>query len=364
MKSQKQTHAGGIFATIKSNPLLIALPLLVGAELLSAPSTVIFLLALVSIVALASVMGHATEELACHFGSTAGGFLNATFGNAAEFIIAFAAINAGLFSLVKASLTGAIIGNILFVLGASILFGGAKYKEQKFNANQAGLNSTMLLIAVASLMIPSAFYLFRGAGSGHDLTLETEEISLLVSAVLIALYALSLVFSFFTHSYLFKSESAGKPTTSRNSALLKLLLATLALAYASEIFTGQVEHIASSFGFTEVFMGAVVVAIVGNAAEHLSAVTAAQKGDMDLALSITVGSSIQIALFVAPLLVIISFLVGTPMNLVFTLFELIALFASVLIVNEISSDGVTNWFEGAQLVGMYAIIAVLFFFVA
>jgi len=349
---------------LKENWLLLALPLLIIAQLAGAPSMLIFILALFSIVALASVMGHATEELAHHFGSTAGGFLNATFGNAAEFIIAYAAIRAGLLSLVKASLTGAIVGNILFVLGASILVGGFKFKEQKFNAKAAGLNSTMLLIAVGSLMIPSMFFFLEGSAPGHSLEFETEEISLLVSVVLIALYALSLVFSFFTHSYLFRSKPVGVPKGSRNSALPKLLLATIALAFASEVFTGQVEGIAKNFGFTEVFMGAVIVAVVGNAAEHLSAITAAGKNDMDLAISITVGSSIQIALFVAPVLVILSFIVGTPMNLVFTLFEIISLFAAVLIVNEISSDGATNWFEGAQLLGIYLIIAVLFFFVA
>src|SRR3989338_1828138 len=342
---------------------LISFPLMLASHFLGAPPLLSFALAIISIIALASKMGQATEDLAHHFGSNMGGFLNATFGNAAEFIIAIIAIRAGLLELVKASLTGSIIGNMLFVIGASFLMGGFKFREQRFNIRAAGLNSTMLLIGVSSMMVPSAFFFFAGNIPGHNIPFEAEELSLFVSILLVALYLLSLLFSFHTHSYLFRTSTKGEAKMSRNFALFLLLLVTACLAVTSEIFTQHVEAATASLGFSELFMGAIVIALVGNAAEHMSAVKAAQKNDIDLALSITVGSSIQIAIFIAPMLVLVSYLMGTPMDLVFTLFELLAVFCAVLIVNEISSDGICNWFEGAQLLVMYLILAGLFFFI-
>lgn len=344
-------------------PLLVFLALLLASALGASP-LIIFSLAALAIIGLASYMGRATEVLAGHLGSTMGGFLNATFGNAAEFIIAIIAINAGLIDLVKASLTGSIVGNILFVMGASLVVGGLKFKEQRFDVRQAGLNSTMLLIAVASMLIPSTFYFFSTSAAGHDLGLQTEELSLFVSLLLIGLYLLSLLFSFHTHSYLFRKRAHEPPTMSARNAVLWLLLSTAALAISSEIFTHHLQEVSHELGFTALFTGAVIVALIGNSAEHLAAIHAAQRNDLDLAFSIAVGSSIQIALFVAPMLVLLSFALGRPMNLVFTLFEILAVFASVLIINEISSDGECNWFEGAQLVVMYLIVAGLFFFVS
>ncbi|VVB58569.1 Sodium/calcium exchanger protein [Candidatus Anstonella stagnisolia] len=342
---------------------LIAFPLMLAAQFMNAPALLTFFLAIICIIALASKLGEVTEDLAHHFGSNAGGFLNATFGNAAEFIIAIIAIRAGLLELVKASLTGSIIGNMLFVIGASFLTGGLKFREQRFNIRAAGLNSTMLLIGVSSMMIPSALFFFAGNAPGHNIPFEAEELSLFVSVLLVALYLLSLLFSFHTHAYLFRKNTTGQARFSRNTALILLLLITVCLAVTSEIFTKHVEEVTKMLGFSQLFMGAIVIALVGNAAEHLSAVKAAQKDDIDLALSITVGSSIQIAIFIAPLLVLVSYLMGTPMDLVFTLFELLAVFCAVLIVNEISSDGICNWFEGAQLLVMYLILAGLFFFI-
>ncbi len=343
---------------------LLSFPILLAAQLLAAPGIILFVLSIIAIIALAAQMGRSTEELAGHFGSTLGGFFNATFGNAAEFIIAIVAINAGLFDLVKASLTGSIIGNILFVMGASFFVGGLRYREQSFDVKQAGLNSTMLLIAVASMLVPSAFFFFAQSTPGHDIGVETEQLSLFVAVLMISLYVLSLVFSFHTHAYLFRKRLHEAPKGRADHAILVLLLSTVALALASEIFTHQLTGVAAQFNLSQIFMGAVVVALVGNAAEHMSALSAAKKNDLDLALAITIGSSIQIALLVAPLLVLVSyFILGTPLNLVFSLFEILAVFAAVLIVNEISSDGQTNWFEGAQLMAMYMILAGLFFFV-
>jgi Ca2+:H+ antiporter len=314
-------------------------------------------------------MGEATEELAKIYGGHIGGLLNATFGNMAELIIALIAISKGLEELVKASLAGAIIGNLLFVLGFSIFIGGLKFKQQKMSTHLARLNSTMLLIAFMSIMIPSMFHFVPAEHRGND----EELLSLAVSVLLISAYVLSMVFSLKTHSYLFRASEAeemkgGKngehaPRWSAKYAIGVLLLSTIALGIISEIFVGQIEHVAKNFGLTELFIGAIIVAVVGNAAEHLAAVFFALKNDLDLSLNVTVGSSLQVAMFVAPIAVIFGAIIHKPMDLVFTPFEVIAMFASVLIVNEITSDGECNWFEGAQLVLMYVIIGVLFFFV-
>ena len=324
-------------------------------------STVLFVLSLLAILPLAAKMGEATEELAKIFGGQIGGLLNATFGNAAELIIVLFAINKGLIELVKASLAGSIIGNLLFVFGLSLFLGGLKYKEQKFSTHLAGLNSTMLLIALMSLMIPSLFHFVPTEHRGDDEVL----LSISVSVLMIAIYVMSMIFSLKTHQYLFRSKESGgeKPHWSRNFAIGVLAISTIGLALISEVFVGQVEHVAKDFGLSELFIGAIIVAVIGNAAEHIGAVFFALKNDLDLSVNVTVGSSLQIAMFVAPVAVLSGLLMGQPMDLVFTPFEMVAVFASVLIVNEIAADGRCNWFEGAQLVIMYLIIAVLFFFV-
>ncbi|MGV8085257.1 MAG: calcium/proton exchanger [Candidatus Bilamarchaeum sp.] len=325
-------------------------------------STILFAASLLGILPLASKMGHATEELAKIYGGQIGGLLNATFGNAAELIIALIAINKGLEELVKASIAGSIIGNLLFVLGLSMFVGGLKHKEQKFSPNLAGLNSTMLLIAFMSIMIPSMFHFVPVEHRGND----EHTLSTVVSILLIGTYLLSMVFSLKTHQHLFKESEDGKkekPHWSRNFAIAVLTISTIALALVSEVFVGQIETVAHQFGLTELFIGAVIVAVVGNAAEHIGAVFFALKNDIELSINVTAGSSLQIAMFVAPVCVLVASFINKPMDLVFTPFEVIAVFASVLIVNEISSDGRCNWFEGAQLMVMYLIIATLFFFV-
>jgi Ca2+:H+ antiporter len=339
--------------------MLIFIPLTLILSFIGADSTILFIVSLLAILPLAAKMGEATEELAKIFGGHIGGLLNATFGNAAELIIVILAINKGLIDLVKASLTGSIIGNLLFVLGLSLFFGGLKYKEQKLSPQLSGMNSTMLLIAFMSIMIPSLFHFVPVEHRGND----EQVLSIAVSVLLISAYLLSMIFSLKTHSYLFRTkEKHEKPKWSRNYAIIILAASTVFLGLISEVFVGQIEHVAKNFGLTEMFIGAIIVAIIGNAAEHISAIFFALKNDLDLSINVTVGSSLQIAMFVAPLSVLVALLLAQPMNLVFTPFEVIAVFASVLIVNEITTDGKCNWFEGVQLVIMYLILAVLFYF--
>jgi len=328
-------------------------------EFTSSDPLLIFISSILAILPLAAKMGEATEELAKHYGGHIGGLLNATFGNAAELIIALIAIGKGLIELVKASITGSIIGNLLFVLGISMLVGGLKYKEQKFSTMLAGMNSTMLLIAFLSLMIPSLFHLFPE----HTITKEIN-LSLIISVLLLLVYAGSLLFSLKTHKHLFITEHNEKPQWTKKRAAIVLAISTIVLALMSEALVSQVEVVAHNLNFGEVFVGAVIIALVGNAAEHLAAIFFALKNEINVAINITVGSSLQIAMFVAPVTVLAGVLFfNQPMDLVFAPFELIAVFASVLIVNEISNDGKFNWFEGLQLITMYIIIATLFYFI-
>ena len=339
--------------------LLIFVPIVIVLGLIGADPTILFVTSLFAILALAAKTGEATEELALRYGGHIGGLLNITFGNAAELIIALLAINAGLIDLVKASLTGSIIGNLLFVFGLSMFFGGLRHKEQKFSEPLAGLNSTMLLIAFVSLMTPSLFH-FIEAGQPQD----EATLSLAIAILLLAIYLLSLAFSLKTHSYLFTFDPAGeKPEWGRNFSLAVLLGSTALLFLVGGIFVNQVPVVAKSIGMTEFFIGAVIIALVGNAAEHIAAIFFALKNRIDMSVNVTVGSSLQVAMFIAPIAVIASALMGRNMNLIFTPFEVLAVFAGVIIVNEITTDGKCNWFEGAQLAIMYVIIAVLFFFI-
>ena len=343
--------------------MLIFIPITLALNYIGTNSTVLFASSILAIIPLAAKMGEATEELAKIYGGHIGGMLNATFGNAAELIIALLAINKGLVDLVKASLAGSIIGNLLFVLGLSIFFGGLKYKEQKFSTDLAGLNSTMLLIAFTSIMIPSLFHFVPTEHRGND----EKILSVSVSILLISIYILSMVFSLKTHQYLFraaeKNGERDKARWTRNYAIAILAVSTIALGTVCEIFVGQIEQVAKNFGLTELFIGAIIVARAGNTAEHMASIFFALKNDLNISIIVTVGSSLQIAMFVAPIAVLAGTLLRKSMDLVFTPFEVIAVFASVLIVNEISSDGKCNWFEGAQLVIMYLIISVLFYFV-
>jgi Ca2+:H+ antiporter len=348
--------------------LFVFLPATVGADYLSPDSHVlIFATACLAIVPLASWMGKATEHLVEHTGAGLGGLLNATFGNAAEMIIAFSALRSGLVGVVKASITGAIIGNVLLVLGLSLFLGGLRHPIQTFNAAAARTHSTMLLLAAIALVAPASYhYLAGGPGAAREGSLSDE-----VSAVLLLCYALGLVFSLRTHRELFAGHSAeaatledgGEGHWSLGRSLGVLATVTVLIAVVSEILVGSVEHVAQAFGMSEVFVGVIVLAAAGSAAEQSTAIMVARKNRMDLALSITVGSSIQIALFVAPVLVLASqFLAPTPMNLVFTPAEVLAVTISALIAGQICGDGESNWLEGVQLLAVYLIVALLFYF--
>jgi Ca2+:H+ antiporter len=351
------------------NWLLIFVPAVIVMEF-TAPEhhTFLFLGSCLAVLPLAGWMGKATEHLAERTGEGIGGLLNATFGNAAELIIAFFAMRRGLYGVVKASLTGSIIGNILLVLGLAIFAGGVKFKKQTFNASAARMQSTMLTLAAIALIVPAAFhYLAAPAGLSREGTLSTE-----ISVVLLATYVASLLFSLHTHKQLFaggSSETADavefedRKHWSLARSLIVLSVATALIAWVSEILIGSVEEAAKSFGMTSVFVGVIVVAIVGNAAEHSTAVLVAVKNRMELSLGIAIGSSIQIALFVAPLLVLLSYAFGpAPMDLVFTPAEVLAVALSVAIAGQIASDGESNWLEGVQLLAVYLIMGMIFYF--
>ncbi len=353
-----KTHHGWM------NLLLLAIPAAIGAHFAHASPLVIFVLAAVAIIPLAAVMGEATEVLSAYSGPLVGGILNGTMGNATELIIAFFALKAGHIEVVKASLSGSIIGNLLLVLGLAILLGGKGREKQTFSRTAAGSNSSMLFLAVAGLLMPAVYDLsVAGTLKHEDITVQT--LSLWTSAVLIFIYVVSFVFMLKTHRALFiaQEEAVEKPSTSRKAALLSLVLATAFIALMSEMLVDEIGAVTKVLGMTELFVGVIVVAIIGNAAEHSTAIFVAMRNKMDLAMTIAVGSSTQIALFVAPLLVFLSWGVGKPMSLVFNGFELAAIALSVLIVEMISSDGESNWFEGAQLLALYVILGIAFYFV-
>ncbi len=329
--------------------------------------TALFVASCLAIIPLAGWMGKATEHLAAKVGEGIGGLLNATFGNAAELIIALIALSKGLTGVVKASITGSIVGNILLVLGLSVMAGGFKFPEQRFNRTAAHALAVTLLLAAIGLIIPSVFHRTAGAVPGGWTPAAAQRLSLAIAAVLFASYLAMLWFSLRTHRQLFSGGAAdeeehGAAGWSRGRSILVLVVATVFVALISEFLVGTVEAARASFGLTEVFVGVIVVAIIGNAAEHSSAVLMAMKNKMDLSLGIAVGSSLQIALFVAPVLVFASYGLGHPMDLEFTLAEAIAMFVAVIAVGQITSDGESNWLEGAQLLALYVILGILFFF--
>lgn len=350
----------------KLNWLLLFVPVSIAAELTHAPPVIVFTTACLAIVPLAGLMGKATEELASHMGPGIGGLLNATFGNAAELIITLFAVRQGLLEMVKASITGSIIGNILLVLGAAVIAGGMRFRTQTFNARAAGTHATMLVMAVIGLMVPALFvYATPGIGTGPE-NPAVERLSLAVAAILITAYLAGLWFSLKTHKDLVGTvdeSGPGQAEWSVRKALSVLLVATLFTALESEFLVGSVEGVVQTLGVTELFIGVIIVPIIGNAAEHGTAVMMALRDKMDLALGIAVGSSTQIALFVAPILVFVSILMGHPMTFIFNSFELVAIGFAVLIANFISQDGETQWLEGVHLLAAYLIIALAFYFI-
>ncbi|AQR95770.1 calcium/proton exchanger [Clostridium saccharoperbutylacetonicum] len=341
--------------------LLIFIPISFIAEFLHVSPAIMFVLAALSIIPLAGLMGEGTEEISFYSGPKIGGFLNGTFGNATELIISFFALRQGLFEVVKSSIAGAVIGNILLVLGASMLAGGLKYKTQSFNKKVVEVSSSMLLFAVVGLCVPA---LFTHTVDPSLLNTRYEGLSIVVAVIMLIIYVLSLVFSFFTHKDIYsvnlEEEGSANPKWSLKKAILVLIIATVLIAIESEFLVSGIESVTKSLGLSEFFVGIIIIPIIGNAAEHSTGVIMAMKNKMDVALEIAIGSSLQIILFVAPILIFIS-LIFTPMSIVFNEFELIALIVAVFIANRVSNDGESNWLEGVQLLAVYFIIAASFF---
>lgn len=378
--------------------LIVTFALSAAGHLLHWNSTLEFVLSAISVIFVAGFLGRATESVAHYAGQRLGGFLNATFGNAAELIIAIMLVKEGLFDMVKASLTGSIIGNLLLVLGLSLFAGGVKFKVQRFNVPLAGMNGSLMIVAVVALFVPAVFL------NTHSIEgLQIDTLSLVVAGILIVAYIAWLIFSMVTHKdYLADpaeaaaaagsglpaggaahaagtpnvqaergaahSESDGEhgPAWSKGRSILYLVIATVMVAFVSEWLVGTLETFTTQFGLSELFVGAFVVAIVGNAAEHSAAIMLAMKNKIGASVEIAVGSSLQISLFVAPVLIFVSFFMGGlsgTMDIVFSTIEIVAIAVSVFVAKSIIQDGETNWYEGLLLVAVYVILGVSFFMV-
>jgi Ca2+:H+ antiporter len=364
----------------------IFIPAAVALELAHADPVIVFFAAALGVIPTAALMGEATEHLAARSGPGIGGLLNVTFGNAPELIIALFALNAGLQEVVKASIAGSILGNILLVLGASMLVGGWKREKQTFNATAAHAQAAMLLLALLALILPALYELINGGGLpkvteegaefsqtcggiGSENCSDLKTMSFIVAIILIGSYAAGLWFSLKTHRSLFNpytEEESGEHDHehwSTKRSLISLAIAGALVGVMSEVLVGSISEASESIGISQFFVGIFIVAIVGNAAEHWVAVLVAAKNKMDLAVNIAVGSSAQIALFIAPLLVLASFVIGPEaMPLVFNGYEIGAMIFAVLIANFLTQDGESNWFEGVQLLAVYAVMGVVFFF--
>ena len=352
--------------------LLLFIPISFAAHFLEWGELTVFITSGLAILPLAAWMGTATEEIAVVAGETLGGLLNATFGNATELIIALIALNAGLVDVVKASITGSIISNLLLVMGLSMLLGGIRYKEQKFVPFVARVNASLMNLAVIAILLPTAV----GITANGIEDISIEYLSIGISVVLIVVYALTLLFSMKTHSYLYNAvlaESAqaelaaenlaeGEPKVNLRLWIGVLLGATLLVAFESELLVDSLSVATSQLGLTALFTGVIIVPIIGNAAEHTTAVSVALKDKMDLSVSVAVGSSLQIAMFVAPVLVLVGWFLGKPMDLDFKPLELLAVIVSVFIANSISSDGRSNWLEGIMLLATYTVLGLAFYF--
>lgn len=346
--------------------LLLFIPIAIVAERLEWGALTVFGLSAVAILPLAIGLSTATEELALVTGPTIGGLINAVFGNATELIIALVALKAGLIEIVKASITGSILANTLLVLGLSMFVGGLRYKEQTFNQKVAGINGSTMGLAVTAVLIPALVINTSNIVEPGVI----RQLSVVVAVVMIAVYGLTLLFSLKTHSYLYDvgvsdhPHGEGDAEEKPNGWLWVgvLLLATLGVAVMSEIFVGAAEAAAESLGLTPLFTGVILLPLVGGAAEYVTAVRMAAKDKMDLAVSVAMGSSLLVALLVAPILVIIGEIIDQPMDLNFGLFEVVAVAVAVATVNLISQDGRSNWLEGVLLLSTFALLGAAFFF--
>ncbi len=350
------------------------IPIAIVLELTHASATIIFIASALGVIPTAALMGRATEELAARSGPGIGGFLNVTFGNAPELIIAFFALNEGLQEVVKASLIGSILGNILLVMGAAMFIGGRKRDRQRFDRTAANVTALMLLLAVVAMIMPALFELVQGEGlprpdeKAHDYPSDVEQLSVGVAIVLLVTYVAGLFFSLRTHKDLFNpahgpEDHVAEPWSVRKSVLM-LAGAGVAVGVMSEILVGSISEASDSIGLSPFFVGIIVVAIVGNAAEHWVAIYFAARDKMDLAVNIAIGSAAQIALFAAPVLVLLSLFVGDfPMALVFNGFELGAVVLAVFIAQQVVAEGESTWFEGLQLLAVYVVLGLTFYFV-
>jgi Ca2+:H+ antiporter len=351
--------------------LVPLIPVAVALDIAGASAGLVFAAAALGIVPTAALMGRATEELAARSGPGIGGLLNVTFGNAPELIIALFALGQGLHEVVKASIIGSIIGNILLVLGAAMLAGGIGRDKQTFSRTGAGVQTSMLLLAAAALLMPAIFELVEGKGLPQpgaeivDYGSTVEHLSLAVAVVLIVTYAFGLVFSLRTHRDIFNPEYGDEDSWgwSTRTSVIALAIAGVLVGVMSEVLVGSISEASKAVGLSEFFIGVIVVAIVGNAAEHWVAVLVALKNKMDLSVNIAIGSSAQVALFVAPVLVLASFFIGPhPLALVFNGFELGAILIAILIANYVTQDGESTWFEGVQLLAVYLVFGIAFYY--
>lgn len=348
--------------------LLIFIPISIAAERLEWGALTVFVLSAIAIVPLAIWLSTATEEVAVTAGPSIGGLLNALFGNATELIIALVALRSGLIDIVKASITGTIISNLLLVMGLSMFLGGLRYKEQEFQPVVARVNGSTMTLAVTAIVLP-ALVVSTSGGVNEP---EIAKLSIAAAVILMLVYALTLIFSLKTHSYLYdvgvvELEEADQPEGTHHKPNLWLWLgvlavATVAVAFESEIFVGAVEEATKGLGLTPLFTGVILLPLVGGAAEYVTAVSVALKNNMDLSVSVAMGSSLLVALLVAPLLVLIGQLIGQPMDLNFNLFEVVAVVIAVGLANLISLDGRSNWLEGALLLATYAVLGAAFYF--
>ena len=353
----------------KSNALyllVIFAPIALGLNVVHNDNLLVFLFAAIALVPLAKLISDSTEHLAAYYGPTVGSLLNVTFGNAAEIIIGVIAISAGLIDLVKASITGSILGNILLVFGLSLVAGGLKSKEQSFNKENSGIQSSMLFLAIIGLAVPTILSSTVLKTVNIENQSKIQILSDILALLLLAVYILGIIFTFVTHKHLFalsKREEEELLSWTKKRSFLMLIISMVGVIIVSEVLVDSVEVTIKKFGFGELFVGAIVVGIVGNAAEHSGAIILARRGKIDLSIGIAAGSGTQVALFVVPTLVISGILMGRSFTLVFTIFELIAVFLAAIILNLIAHDGKSNWFEGVMLTVVYIIIAIGFFFI-
>ena len=353
----------------KSNALyllVIFAPIALGLNVVHNDNLLVFLFAAIALVPLAKLISDSTEHLAAYYGPTVGSLLNVTFGNAAEIIIGVIAISAGLIDLVKASITGSILGNILLVFGLSLVAGGLKSKEQSFNKENSGIQSSMLFLAIIGLAVPTVLSSTVLKTVNIENQSKIQILSDILALLLLAVYILGIIFTFVTHKHLFalsKREEEELLSWTKKRSFLMLIISMVGVIIVSEVLVDSVEATIKKFGFGELFIGAIVVGIVGNAAEHSGAIILARRGKIDLSIGIAAGSGTQVALFVVPTLVISGILMGRSFTLVFTIFELIAVFLAAIILNLIAHDGKSNWFEGVMLTVVYIIIAIGFFFI-